>query len=368
MNNLPSESNIVIHSNFVILLVEDEPATRLIISKILQRDGYKVIEAATGEDAIKLYQKYLPDIVLLDAVLPGIDGFETCHLINKLPKALVAPVLMVTTLEDSASVDKAFEVGAIDFITKPIQWPILRNRVKRILASRQMEKMKEDLTNMIVHDLKAPLLAINGYMELLIDKTWGELNTQQFRAVERTYHNTRRLLDLSTMILDLSRLEEGKFSLQLSSINIPGILQKASENMEWMAQTYGVEIQLTCPETEIFLKLDENLLYRVLINLLSNAVKHSFSGSNILLGCEHVAKGEFRVSVTDNGEGISMEDQPFIFDKFRQGARRRGGSSTDSGLGLTFCKLAVEAMGGKIDFRSVPGKGTTFTVSFPLSG
>ncbi|MEI6044076.1 MAG: hybrid sensor histidine kinase/response regulator [Chloroflexota bacterium] len=352
-------------ANAVLLLIEDDPSTRLIVSRVLQRDGYTIVEASNGEDGLQRYTHFLPDLVLLDAMLPGIDGFETCRQIQKLPEGIHTPVLMVTALDNTASVDRAFEAGAVDYVTKPIHWPVLRQRVRHLLVKRQLERMRDDLTHMIVHDMKAPLVAINGYMELLMDKTWGELNSQQLRALQRTYQNTQRLLNLSTMILDLARMEEGKLRLQISLTNVPEMLKKAAESLDWMAQNYGVLLVVEPSIFNLTTLLDENLMHRVLINLLSNAIKHSPRGSTVTLAANQALSGELRILVKDQGEGIAEEERLYIFDKYRQAARRKEGSSIDSGLGLTFCKLAVEAQKGRIELESTLNQGSTFILIFP---
>lgn len=363
MGSNGNQSALVSQKDLVLLLIEDDPGSRLLLSRLLQKEGYTIIEAASGEEGLELFHQVLPNLVLLDAMLPGINGFETCR---RILHSNTTPVLMVTSLEDTNSVNLAFDAGATDYVTKPVHWPVLRQRVRHILARQHLERMRDDLTNMIVHDMKAPLVAINGYMELLLDKTWGEVNSQQFRALERSHQNTQRLLNLTTMILDLARLEEGKLTLQLSRVYLPEMLKKATESLEWMAQNYGVRLVLEIDPCAKNAMLDEGLMHRVLVNLLSNAIKHSSRGGIVTVSAKTGSRGEVQIAVKDQGEGISEEDQHWIFDKYRQAAHRQKGSQIDSGLGLTFCKLAVEAQGGQIELKSKAGLGSTFTLIFPI--
>jgi PleD family two-component response regulator len=152
---------------FTVLIADDDPTMRLLIRRNLQKQGYEVIVAEDGEQSLQLYIENLPDLVLLDAMMPKYTGFEVCSELQKFPGARRAPVMMITWLNDEASVDKAFESGAIDYVTKPIHWAVLRQRVQRILTNRHLEKLRDDLIHMIVHDLKNPLSAISGYMEIL---------------------------------------------------------------------------------------------------------------------------------------------------------------------------------------------------------
>jgi signal transduction histidine kinase len=143
------------------------------------------------------------------------------------------------------------------------------------------------------------------------------------------------------------------------------MLKKAAESLDWMAQNYGVLLVVEANDLDLKAFLDENLIHRILINLLSNAIKHSPRGSTVNLVANRTLEGELRIAVKDQGEGLSEEDQLYIFDKYRQATRRREGGSIDSGLGLTFCKLAVEAQRGRIELESTLGKGSTFILVFP---
>ncbi len=355
----------------LILVADDDRGTRNITRRVMEREGYEVIEAEDGEDCLEKYNKFRPDLVLLDGMMPILDGFEACAQLRQLPQGEQLPILMVTALEDNTSVDKAFAAGATDYITKPIHWAVLRQRVRRLLAARHLEKIRSDLTHMIVHDMKTPLMAISSYVDIILEEEIDDsIPINQLDILQRIQRNGRSLLDMTNMILDLQRMEEGKLALNLSENSACEVLQQVAENLNWMAQSYGVNIQLECPQPELVYTLDWGLMSRVLVNLVTNAIKHSVHGGNVTLKTQGIAnslKPGLLIAVKDEGEGIAMEDQKRIFERYTQATVRQGGSRTDSGLGLTFCKMAVEAQGGRIELQSTPNLGSTFSLIFPSS-
>lgn len=349
----------------VILVVDDERSMRFILSQAMKQQGYKVLEASTGEECLEIYLAVKPDLVLLDAILPDLAGFEVCRQLQALAGTEPPLVLMVTSLEDAASVDKAFQAGATDYVTKPIHWPILQQRIRRLFASRQLEKLRHDLIHMIVHDMKSPLASMSGHLELLSYSGKETLSPAQQELVARASRSTQNLLDMVMMILDLRRMEEGKLSLERQAANVLEMLKLVISNLDWMSQTYQVELVAESEEPELVAEMDWNLIQRVLTNLISNAIKHSFSNSQVFIKIARRPSGELCIAVKDVGEGISLPDQWHIFNRYSQASQRIGGSRTDTGLGLTFCKLAMEAHSGRIELESAVGVGSTFSLIFP---
>src|SRR5262249_50858541 len=146
------------------------------------------------------------DLILLDAIMPKKDGFEICANLQLVPATERPPVLIITGLEDEESVDRAFEVGAVDYVTKPMHWPVLRQRVRRLITTKQLEKMRDDLIQMIVHDMKNPISTIRGFAEMMLLD--AESDTVLADSLQRIYHSSNNLLDMTMMILDIGRLED----------------------------------------------------------------------------------------------------------------------------------------------------------------
>jgi signal transduction histidine kinase len=332
---------------------------------MLEDDGYTVEEVEDGIATLAMFETLRPDLILLDALMPKKDGFEVCTALQKMPGGDRTPVLMITGLDDEESVDRAFEVGAVDYVTKPVQWPVLRQRVRRLIRTRQLEKLRDDLMQMIVHDMKSPIATIRGYAELVLSDEPEDPFVAD--SLTRIFHSSNSLLNMTMMILDIGRLEEGKMTLEPVKRKVRGALDEVASGFEWMASNYQVKLEIGECSEELSFTLDWSLMLRVLSNLTSNAIKHSPSDAVVTLSAVSTdgADGALRISVTDQGEGISDQDQKRIFEKFTQATGRKRGSRTDTGLGLTFCKLATEAHGGRIELKSAVGAGSTFTLVFP---
>jgi signal transduction histidine kinase len=339
------------------------------LREFLEEEGYRVSEAENGAQALALYDEVYPSLVLLDAMMPPPDGFEVCAEIQHYPSRKRAPVLMITGLNDQESVDRAFEVGALDFVTKPINWAVLRQRVRRLLDTVQLERMRDNLTHMIVHDMKNPLSNIKGYMEVTLDDIRDQPEYDWLAdRLTRVHRASNNLLDMTMMILDTARMKEGMLTLQRTSRSVIEVLQEVRQGFDLVAMDREIDIQIDCPDKNLAASVDWQLIQRVLSNLLGNAIKHSpLQAVVVLSGVLAVDPNPtLLLSVQDNGEGIAPEDQSRVFEPFAQATHRVRGSSIDTGLGLTFCKMAVEAHNGEIRVESALGEGARFTVALPL--
>lgn len=355
------------YENAAILIADDDPNARFMLREFLEEEGYQVCEAEDGVRALELYDETYPALVLLDAMMPSPDGFEVCNDIQNRPGRKRSPVLMITGLEDQASVDHAFAVGAVDYVTKPINWAVLRQRVRRILHTVQLERMRDNLTHMIVHDMKNPISTIKGYMEVTLDDIQDQPDYDWLaERLTRVHRASNNLLNMAMMILDTARLEEDKLNLQRTSRPVIEVLQEVRQGFDLMAGDREIDIQIDCPDESLTASLDWQLMQRVMGNLLSNAIKHSPLQDVVILSGFAADGPTLQLAVQDHGEGIALEDQARVFERFTQASRRVRGSSLDTGLGLTFCKMAAEAHGGEIQVESELGAGAKFTVILPL--
>ncbi len=231
---------------------------------------------------------------------------------------------------------------------------------------RELEQLKTDLTNMIVHDMKNPLTAIQGYASLL--SRVGSLNESQAEFVQTIQQSTHRLLTMILNLLDISRLEEGKLELARQPVSVTNLVAPIVTEIEPQLRQENKSLSLEWADDLPPLAVDRALIERVIGNLVNNAAKHTESGGHIWIQAQRLPGNQVAVSVRDDGEGIPPEYQNAIFEKFRQAEGRRLGRKTDTGLGLAFCKLAVEAHGGAISVSSQVGQGSTFTVRLPAAG
>jgi len=245
----------------------------------------------------------------------------------------------------------------------PHRWPILLT-VRDITAAKEAERMRQDLTNMMVHDLRSPLTSVITSIDMIFRGTAGGEPTQLQRDIlSIAYSSTQHLLDMVNLLLDISRLESGQMPLDCTPVELRPLGERAINRMTIIAHKSSVTITLDMPMADLRVSADPELLLRVLQNLLDNALKFSPKGSLVSMRIGPAeADGHVRVAVRDFGMGIKPHDLDKIFSKFGQVGNRR---SNGSGLGLTFCKLVVEAHGGTIGVESIPGEGSTFFFTLP---
>jgi signal transduction histidine kinase len=384
----------------VALIVDDDMVLRPLLCEVLEQAGFGVEEAADGEQALAAFVRAQPDIVLLDVMLPAMDGFTICATLRTLPGGKHTPVLMVTGLGDTESIRRAYEVGATDFIAKPLNWEILSHRVRYMLrASRAMEDLrKKEAENRLLlieakraaeallrakeeaeaadrakteflatmsHELRTPLNTIWGYTQLFLSEALGALTSDQLEVLRRVDKNAKELLDLISAVLDVSRLEAGRLPVDLREVRVAELLQEVeAETQEIREQTSVAsvwKVQKGLPP----LCTDPGKLKVVIKNLIGNAVKFTEKGS-ITVDVHSYSSG-IEIDVIDTGVGISADELAVIFEPFRQlesaKTRRFGGT----GLGLHIVKRLLELLGGRITVESEVGRGSTFHVRVPTS-
>ncbi|UCD56901.1 MAG: FHA domain-containing protein [Candidatus Hydrogenedentota bacterium] len=230
----------------------------------------------------------------------------------------------------------------------------------------ELESLKEDLINMIVHDMKNPVSNTLMGLDMIAFDPDGQLNEQQSEHLQMAKRNQFRLSEMIANLLEISKLESGAIQISKTSLDAPHLIDRVVERYAATAKKEEKNIHVTVDPGARRIVSDEGLLERILSNILSNAIKHSYPKGEILLSVVPAAKHEgVSFSVKDLGEGIPKKFHKEIFEKFRQAGLRELGHQTDTGLGLAFCKMAVEALGGSIWVESEPGKGSCFTFSLP---
>jgi signal transduction histidine kinase len=311
----------------------------------------------------------------------GVDdrstGFEVCRRLKRDARTARIPVIFVTALNDTTDRVKAIEAGGDDFLTKPHNRLVLGARVRSLLklkaatdaleASylrlRNLEKLRDDLMKMIVHDLKTPLTSVLATLEMLEDGDFGAVSDAQRGAIDDCRGRADELLRLIEDLLEVARLEETTLQLVLAPLQPAAFLREQVD--EWALRfrqagtTAVVDVAPATPAVEA----DRSLVQRVLANLLQNALTHSNRAVTLRLGARPHDEGVL-FTVADDGPGIPPEFHEVIFRKFER--VRTPGLAHGSGLGLAFCKMAVEAHGGRIWVQSRPGAGAQFHFTLPL--
>jgi len=362
-----------------ILVVEDDERARELVCDILRAEGYRVMSAANGRVALDILAREKPDAVLLDIMLPGMDGFEVCRRIKQDRATASIPVILLTALSQRDYVIRGISAGADEFVSKPIDMDELLLRVRNAVRMHQLyvqldrqytrlkaaEEWREQLFRMLAHDLKVPLAGVLGNLELLIEECRGKGQSEELECLADAREAALRALQMADTVVDIGRLEEGNFPLKYSSCRLPEILREAIQTVRATADSRGIAIVVEGRCRDV--PCDHNLIVRVLTNLLDNAIAYSPAGSRVVVRLQDEAGGA-RIEIQDEGPGIPPEFHEKIFEKFTQVEAYARGRRYSKGLGLNFCKLAVEAHGGRIGLRSRLGQGSTFWFTLPERG
>jgi signal transduction histidine kinase len=320
--------------------------------------------------------------------MPQMSGYEVCQHLKADEHLREIPIIFISALHDTTDKVRAFDAGAVDYITKPFQFEEVKARVQTHLrtyrmqreleqqyaAIRKLEELKDNLTHMIVHDMASPIQTIGLAVDLVLSgETAG--GRENVEVLSRAADASRSLTEMVNSLLDISRMEAGQMPLHPADADLRRLAEEAVETMRLLAG--AKEIRLAVQGPSVPLCADTDLIRRVFINLISNALKFTPKGGEVTITAS-AADGLAWADVHDTGIGIPEEYHERIFEKFGQieGDPQREilrlGTQTgqprhqhSSGLGLTFCRLAVVAHGGRIGVRSHPGAGSTFWFVLP---
>jgi signal transduction histidine kinase len=366
----------------LILLVDDDEIDRLIGREYFEAIGLRVSELASGDDFVRRVAVIRPDLIVLDVMMPGIDGFEACCQIRSSPDLKHTPVLMATALDDEASIQRAFEVGATDFVTKPISWPLLGHRVKFILrmndveqelraASRMADAANRAksmfLTNMS-HELRTPLNAILGFAELMNKEILGPLGDERYLQYSNDIHQSgKHLLELVNDLLDLSKVDAGMMELHENVVEVDGVVRGAIILVQDRAAKHDIRLHVSVPRSTPLIRADGLRLKQILINLLSNAVKFTPDNGDIYVVVERNREQGLDFIVRDTGIGMAAEDIAKIQEAFVQLDNPINKRYDGTGLGVPLAVAMAKLHGGEITYESHPGIGTTVRLKLPAS-
>ncbi|MFZ4854943.1 MAG: response regulator [Desulfuromonadaceae bacterium] len=371
-----------------VLVVDDDFAVQIIAAETLEQAGFEVTVVDSGLKAIAMVNSFSPDIILLDLLMPGIDGFQTCKEIRALPGGADVPILILTGLDDLDSITTAYQLGATDFVTKPIQWLSLPHRVQYIirssnaiaklkLAEAELRLAKEQaesanhaksgfLANMS-HEIRTPMNGVIGMSDLLADTP---LNEEQQRFMNAIRSSADHLMALINNILDFSKIEAGRIELDVTPFLLRPFLGGTLRSLAGKAAERGLELtEMVDSEVPDSLEGDPGRLRQILLNLLTNAIKFSQNGEiRVDVGIESRdgTSLQLRFSVRDQGIGIPEQKLEMIFDSFTQADVSTTKIYGGTGLGLTISRRLTELMGGRIWVESTPGKGSTFSFTSTL--
>lgn len=371
----------------LILVADDVDANVELLVDQLETLGFRTVVARNAPDAVTACFEHRPDLVILDVSMPAGElgvpdrdaGFEVCRRLKRDPRSARIPVIFVTALGDTTDRVKAIEAGGDDFLTKPHHRLVLNARVRALLKLkgatdaleeslkrlRELQKVRDDLMKMIVHDLKTPLTSVLATLEMMRDGDFGAVTDPQARALSDAEGKAEDLLALIEDLLEVARIEEQTITLQPEPIAPAALLAEIVYDWGLRFQQEGASATADAADDAPVFRADKVLVKRVLSNLVQNAITHSAGPVQLTLTARSDPNG-ILLTVGDNGPGIPEEYQELIFRKFERVRSANAPRVRSSGLGLTFCRLAIEAHGGRIWVKSTEGEGSTFYVQLPV--
>jgi K+-sensing histidine kinase KdpD len=359
-----------------ILVVDDTIENLHLLTSMLEKHGYEARPVASGRQALQAVERAPPDVILLDIRMPGMDGYEVCRRLKAREELRDIPVIFLSALADTADKVRAFEAGGVDYVTKPFQVEEVLARVRTHLALRRarlelaqsyerlraLEELRDNLVHMVAHDIRSPLTVLMGTLDLLAMGPAGRLGdevTADLRAAQESVKEIHRMVD---NLLDVRRLEDGKMPVERTRCDLAEIAARVREDLSRWQPQREIDLEAAGP---VEIVCDGKLIERVLENLVGNGIKHTPPEGRLRIVIE---KGEDRVrgAVHDEGPGIPPEARETIFEMFGTLQARADRTYHSVGLGLAFCKLAVEAHGGTLGVDSGEARGSTFWFELPV--
>jgi two-component system, sensor histidine kinase and response regulator len=361
-----------------LLIVDDEPDNFDVIEALLsvgqntpgETQAYQLHYAVNGQSAINSLDLFQPDIILLDVMMPGMNGMEVCQRIKAMPQGKAIPIIMVTALSAQEDLARCFQAGADDFISKPINGLELRARVRSMVRIKQqyddlqaLLKLREDMVNMLVHDLRNPLTNILfGLSTLEIQDCVSDRQKNRITQMRLSGKHLQSLID---DLLLMAKIESSKLQLNPTEIDLCNFITSVLSEFKGIAAQKKIELVSQLPEPGGSISVDVALFSRVLDNLVSNAIKFSPKQSKVVVSASYLASGGGRIQISDLGAGIPDALRQKIFEKYEIGTLMQDVSQI--GLGLAFCKMVVEAHNGEISVSSNYPTGSIFEISLPPS-
>jgi two-component system, sensor histidine kinase and response regulator len=357
----------------LIAVVDDEPRNRNLLRAYLEPE-FRVVEAADGEKALEVVASMRPDLVLLDVMLPTIDGIEVCRRLKEERQDDYLPILLITALEAQEDRNRGLSCGADDFLTKPVDRTELLLRCRTFLQIRRqqltiakqlddlrrLQALKDDLVALMVHDIRNPLAGLDGYLQILFADLGGHAAQ---RDLEQALKTSRRVRDILDGILDVRMLEDGALKPRRAPVRIRTVIDGAVDSLAGAAMAMRAKIRTTVP-SDPECHMDEKLLRRALENLIANAIKYSPPGEVVDVS-GRLAGESVEYEVADRGPGVPHDLRAAVFEKYTTVEGRRGETRRGYGLGLHLVRLVAEAHGGEVQIADRPGGGSIFRLIVP---
>ena len=365
-------------SDYKILIVDDVVSNVLLLKILLTNEKFQVCTASNGKQCIEVAQNEHPDLILLDVMMPDLNGFDTAVILKKDPSTQEIPIIFLTALNNPNDLVKGFQVGANDFLTKPFNKEELVMRVmhqiqlvaaKRIIV-RQNEELKRTISNrdkmysVIAHDLRSPMASIRMVLNLAVNVVSPEMvGDEIFGLLDKANRESEETHDLLDNLLKWTKSQTGRLNVVYQDIDLDDIVPGVVDIFKMIAEMKKIDLKYLPAEEKLIVRADNDMIKTIIRNFLSNAVKFTPAGKGIEVF--YTREGDFaRVSVRDHGVGVEPERVETIFHK---GETTYGtGGEEGSGLGLQLCQDFARKNGGEAKVESTLGEGSTFSFTIPL--
>ncbi|HEY9844117.1 MAG: response regulator [Candidatus Sericytochromatia bacterium] len=367
----------------LILIVDDVLENLQVLSSVLRQANYQITAATNGEKALGMLEKSNPDLILLDVMMPGMTGFEVCEKIRQQDRLKNTPIIFLTAKTEQEDILKGFESGAVDYVTKPFQFPELlarvathvelkRSREQLLSSHQQLQKLnqeKDEFLRIASHDMSNSLNVIKltaRMVKLYVERYSHRQISEKMDTIEST---VGFMNDMITNLVNIDAIEAGSFLMKPEDLELNQLTRTLVDNYAEVANQKGIRLNYQPASEEVLIHSDKNATLRILENLVSNAIKYSESGTQVWVRVSDSQSPDYavQVEVEDQGPGLSQEDHARLFGKFARLSAQPTNGENSVGLGLYIAKKVIDSMGGKIWCNSELNQGSTFGIAWPRS-
>jgi two-component system sensor histidine kinase/response regulator len=363
-----------------ILVVEDDPSMLEIISFLLEDEGYKIMRANNGQAGLSVLEDHLPDLIISDVMMPGMDGFDFYEHVHDRTEWGQIPFIFLTAKGQRTDIRRGMGLGADDYLTKPFEPEELLSAV-RVRLARSAEarvaigKVSSDLSERIIqtltHEFRTPLALVVGYTDLL-DSSGQDMSEEERQAILQGLHSgTERLIRLVEDFLLLNRLESGTLAAEIEretrkTLEPDWVVELVVNQFESQASFRKVELITRLGAAGVTIAVSNRDLTEIIRKLVDNAIKFCKQQGGQVMVSTRQEGISWVLEVVDNGIGIRQEALPWIFDAFRQVDRDKM-EQQGAGVGLAIVRGLIDAYGGRLGVKSAPSTGSVFSVQLPLA-
>jgi two-component system sensor histidine kinase/response regulator len=362
-----------------VLVVDDNPNNLKIVALTLRELNFKIVIATNGKDALDLADRTKPDLILLDVMMPEMDGFEVCEILKSKEKNKNLPIIFLTAVGEKSKIVKGFELGGVDYITKPFNKEELIIRIKTHLELKftrdelqkttnhlsDLNELKDRMFSVIGHDLRGPLGNIKMTLDLL-SKGLFEYNSDDYKETMSTLvQSSEEVSELLENLLGWAKSQSGILKYYPEDISIKNLLESTYFMFKGHLTHKNISFEPSV-QNNLSINTDAYMLKMIIKNVMSNAIKFTHEGGTISISAEAI-NGDIKISISDNGVGIPKEDIPKLFNEKEHLSTYGTNGEAGSGLGLKVSNSFANKMDGKILIDSKPGMGSKITLQLPSS-